>query len=253
MPGCTLAAYDPTLAAKTAAYLKSRFPELGFVLTCCGKPTKLVGRSDLFEQRFGLLASELEEARADQIITACPGCLDTLGKHADAEVVSLWEVLGEIGLPPGVCGKAAGEGVEFVVHDACATRENEKVQVGVRSLIKQLGYCLNPSMIEGKNTLCCGKGGMVGASNPELSRACTHRCIEALGSTHIAVYCASCRDAFAADGAHARHLLELIWGDVVSGTDGPSAIPSPLPSLKKWRNRLKTNALLNRLQKRGSL
>jgi len=244
MPGCALSAYSPFLTAKVGEYLKACFADLAIAQKCCARPTKLIGQSDLFCKRIGLLEADIRKCRAKQIIVACPGCLDTLKDIKGVQVISLWEILCEIGLPTASLGKAKNSNAAFSIHDSCVTRENHKMHQCVRELIKKLGYTVVQSANEGINTLCCGQGGMVNVANSALSSAAASKCMDGFKTKHIAVYCASCRGTFLANGGKAWHMLDLIWGDVVMAGNEPP--PNILTSpIKAWKNRLTAKILIN--------
>ena len=247
MPGCSLSAYSPALTAKTEEYLRARFPDLAIAQKCCAKPTKLTGQSDLFHKRLSLLEADIRECKAEQVITACPGCQNTLSSIENVQVISLWEIFCEVGLPAEAIGKAKHSDAEFTVHDSCATRGNHAMHQCVRQILDELGYVVIKSENEGEKTFCCGQGGMVHVTNGALSAAAARICIEGFKAKHIAVYCASCRGAFIANGGKAWHILDLLWGPVVMEGDEPPPNILAYP-IKAWKNRFTAKKLTNKLR-----
>ncbi len=243
MPGCALASYSPLLVKKTFDYLRLCYDHITPIQKCCGKPTKHLGREELFNQRFHEFMKDVSACNADKIITACSGCHNTIRNLSSVDVISLWEVFEEKGLPHDVLNK--GKGFPFTVFDSCVTRDNVEIHKSVRKIMERMGYKVIPSEHERENTLCCGLGGMVGLSNPEIAAKTTKKNLDEFKTEHIAVYCATCRQAFCAKGGKAWHLLDLIWGETVNENSLPptNVLANPVHA---WINRYRTKSLIMR-------
>ena len=74
------------------------------------------------------------------------------------------------------------------------------------------GYNWTEIERNGKNTRCCGVGGMVCSSNPELYERVYTRRANDFDQHNIVTYCGSCRGTMQAAGKDAVHILDLLFG-----------------------------------------
>ena len=239
IPGCSLPSYNPEAVALTLRHLKSVFPDISAIQKCCGKPTSAVGQAALFQERFQGLVDDIKFCEADEVVVACQSCMKTLKACHDFKTISLWELFPEIGLPKEMVGKAKDSDVVFSLHDSCSVRDYTKLHDGIRWIMNELGYkTVEPERTRG-TTRCCGFGGMVGAANPEVAKKVMVRRVGDFDTDYIVTYCAACRQSMMKGGGKAWHILDLIWGDVVtSKTEPPYDVLSS--TLKAWSNRHKS-------------
>lgn len=239
MAGCSLSSYNPDAVAKTIAYLNSVFPKFAAIQKCCGKPTKLLGQEDLFNERFNNLQQDIEGLDIEEMIVGCQNCKVTLNEESATPTHSLWEILPLIGLPEHLKGKAKDSDIVFTIHDSCSSRYETLLQEGIRWILDELGYKYVESKYSRKKTRCCGSGGMVSAVNPEVGLKVMKRRVETLEKDNIIVYCASCSSSIRKGGVKTWHILDLLWGSVVyEGDMCPSdVLASPV---RAWINRYKT-------------
>lgn len=101
VPGCTVPAYSPGLIEKTLAHLRDTLDgEVGAMIQCCGKVTKLIGEPVKFKERNKKAVEEINETNADVIITICPSCYNVYSSTTDKKVISYWDLMKEsIGIP----------------------------------------------------------------------------------------------------------------------------------------------------------
>lgn len=238
MPGCSLPSYNPVAVARTVEYLNSVFPKFSAVQKCCGKPTKAVGQYDLFKERFHGLQDDMDDVGIEDMIVACQSCYLTFKEASSTPVTSLWALWPKIGLPEELVGKAKGSDVVFTIHDSCSTRFEKDLQDGIRWILQELGYKVEESEHSRDKTRCCGFGGMVVPANPEVAAKVMKKRVETLDQPRVVVYCAACRSSLLKGGAQSWHILDLIWGPVVTSADtSPSdVLASPA---KSWLNRYK--------------
>ena len=239
MPGCSLPSYSPENIACTISYLKEKFPDISAVQKCCGKPTIAVGQAELFEQRFASLCDDIKYCEADEVIVACQSCMNTLKKCPDFKTISLWELFPQIGLPKHLAGKAKSSDVVFSVHDSCSVRSYDGIHDGIRWILRELGYKTAEPEKTRAETRCCGFGGMVVPANPDVAQRVMDRRKADFPTEHIVVYCAACRQSMLKAGGKAWHILDLVWGDVVtSASQCPvDVLSNPLGA---WKNRYKS-------------
>ncbi len=245
MPGCSLPSYSPENIEKTIAYLRGVYPELSVVQKCCGKPTKSLGQVDLLQERFGSLIADIKDCKVDEMLVACQNCYNMLRESDAFTTISLWERMPQIGLPQEVRGKATNSDVVFSIHDSCPVRDNHAIHDGIRWIMQELGYkTAEPERTRDK-ARCCGFGGMIVPVNPELAKKVMGRRVQEMPTQHVVVYCAACRSSMLMGGAKAWHILDLIWGPVVSQSSQPpeNVLASPV---KAWVNRYKSKGVIAR-------
>ncbi|MGL5085753.1 MAG: FAD-dependent oxidoreductase [Clostridium sp.] len=248
VPGCTVPAYSPELVEKTLEHLRDTLDgEVGAMLQCCGKVTKLIGEKEKFNERNKMAIDKINETNADVIITVCPSCYNVYKDTSDKKVISYWDLMkDEIGLPKGQNGIGLKSDIEFNIHDSCVTRTVLSHHESVRWILDELGYKYKQIEREGKNTRCCGVGGMVCSSNPELYERVYKRRASDFNSDHIISYCGSCRGTMEAAGKDSIHMLNLIHEGTY--TSEKAKIRGYKNEEEMWSNRLKTKDILDKMK-----
>lgn len=206
LPGCHLSEYSPELVVATYDWLRDKFPHTGFMLRCCGAPTRALGKPDGLAEMAGELLEEIKSLGVKEIIVACPNCCRTIKSYAgQIKVRTVYEVMAGHG---SVTAAQNGRQV-FALHDPCAGRLDTNTHKSVRELLQSLGFTLEEFKNHGTETTCCGMGGMVGYVSFDMSDAVkANRLAET--SSDIVTYCASCREAFAGQRP-VLHILDLIF------------------------------------------
>ena len=154
------------------------------------------------------------------VIVACSTCYRIFKEHCpDMKVESLWTVMERTGLPERTGKKQCGT---VCVHDPCTARTEQVMQDSVRNLLDKLGIQVEETESSRGQTTCCGFGGLMSFTNPEVAEKTVRRRIGESSADYVA-YCAMCRDNFATGGKRTFHLLDLIWGT----DDTAAARPAP--------------------------
>ena len=234
-PGCQAAAVAP--ATVKAAYLdlcERVGGGVGLMLGCCGAICDWAGRYEMQDSTREFLLSELSKLGDPVIIAGCPTCRKELQEMTEREVLGIWEVLDEIGLPEG----AKGLDRPAALHDACGARGDARTQETIRRLAEKLGVTLTETPYSGDRSPCCGYGGLTAYANPEVADEITAKALERSDAPYVS-YCMACRDRFARQGRESRHLLELVYG-----TDAGAP---PDISEKRWNRLTLKNELLREL------
>ncbi|KXG74035.1 (Fe-S)-binding protein [Thermotalea metallivorans] len=246
IPGCSLPSYNPILVEKTLEYLQEKLPGTGAILKCCGKPTKALGQEKKFKERYGTLQAEIDRLGAEEIIVACQSCFLTMTEDSPKQkVISLWELLPQIGLPKKSRGIGKKSDIVFAIHDSCPTRHRTTIHEGIRWIIHELGYKFEEPPHTRENTRCCGFGGMVVPANPELALRVMKRRTAEVSSDYMVAYCAACRESMVKGGKRAVHILDLIFGGPwTSDTEFPGVPSSPVTS---WINRYKSKLAIRKV------
>lgn len=246
VPGCTIPAYKPELVEKVYAHLKEVLgDDVSAMLRCCGKVTKMIGEEDKFVLRNKLANDEIESMGAEVIVTICPSCFKTFSDTSDKKVISYWDLMREkIGLPKEAIGKGKNSPVKFNVHDSCVTRDVISHHENIRWILKEMGYQFEEMHNVGKNTRCCGVGGMVCSSNPELYKEIYTRRANDCTQDSVISYCGSCRGTLEAAGKDSLHILDLLFGDTYNESTFEKRNYKSEDEM--WANRLATKELLEK-------
>ncbi len=248
IPGCSLPSYNPEVVKKTLEYLQKKLPGTGAILKCCGKPTKALGQVDKFKERYGEFQAEVDKIGAEEIIVACQSCFLTMSEYSpNQKVISLWELLPEIGLPEEAVGIGKNSDIVFAIHDSCSTRNRPTIHEGIRWIMKEMGYKIEEPPSTKETTRCCGFGGMVVPANPDLALRVMKRRTSEVESDYIVAYCAACRESMVKGGKKSLHILDLIFGGPWNSKSQFPGVPgTPVTS---WVNRYKSKRNINKVLK----
>ncbi|MBB5142062.1 pyridine nucleotide-disulfide oxidoreductase/dicluster-binding protein [Desulfovibrio intestinalis] len=251
-PGCQLAASRGEQVARVYALLRERMaasadPGVALMLSCCGIPARWAGRANLFAEHMEKLRQAWIDLGKPRIMAACSSCLTALREALpEAEALSLWEVLDQMGLPDGPLVSLApsvdevdksgngqpvtGQGTAinlpevFSIQDPCTARHDSAWLAAVRSLSRRAGARIEEPRLSGASTACCGYGGLVWCAQPELAdEMAAHRSAE-LPHAGLAS-CIMCRDRMAASGKECWHLLDLLFPDCAHAGTGAEKGP----------------------------
>lgn len=213
-PGCQAGAIAPGVVEAAYLDLTERLAGgVGLMLGCCGAISDWAGRYEMTGEHREFLKNELARLGNPIIIAGCPSCRDQLKALESGEVVGIWDILCDIGLPKG----AEGLKVPIAIHDACGARGDGDTREKVRRLLGDMGCSVTETELSGDKTPCCGYGGLTSYTNPELSKKMADFCVSHNDGPFVS-YCMACRDRFARQGRESKHILELIYGTLASET-----------------------------------
>ncbi len=249
VPGCTVPAYSPSVVEKTFKHLRDTLDgEVGTLLQCCGKVTKLVGEDESFKRRNKMAIDAINETNADVIVTICPSCYNVYKETSDKKVISYWDLMREeIGIPESQKGIGANSDVIFNIHDSCVTRNVPSHHENVRWALEELGYKYEEMQNNRENTRCCGVGGMVCSSNPELYKKLYTRRANDCTQDNVLTYCGSCRGTMEAAGKDSLHILNLLHEGTY--TKDMAKKRGYTSEEEMWANRLETKRRLDAMSK----
>ena len=249
-PGCTISAYSPEGVENVLRHLKDSLGDenVGALLQCCGKVTRFIGEGVKFEERNKKAIDILDEMGAEVIITVCPSCFKVFKETAkNQKVIAYWDLMKDlIGLPEGSKGIGKDSDVVFNIHDSCVTRDEPTHHESVRWILDQLGYKWEEVERNRENTRCCGVGGMVCSSSPELYKRVFTRRANDFNSDNIVTYCGSCRGTMQTAGKDAVHMLDLIFKQTY--TKAQEQLRGYKTEEEMWKNRLETKERLNKFR-----
>ena len=250
VPGCTVSAYSPKGVENIVKHLKECLghENVGALLQCCGKVTRFIGETEKFEERNKKAIDILDDMGAEVIITVCPSCYKVFKETAkNQKVIAYWDLMKNlIGIPETARGIGKGSDVVFNIHDSCVTRDETSHHESVRWVLDELGYNWTEIERNGKNTRCCGVGGMVCSSNPELYERVYTRRANDFDQHNIVTYCGSCRGTMQAAGKDAVHILDLLFGQKY--TKDQESVRGYQTEQEMWEKRLETKERLNHLR-----
>lgn len=184
------------------------------MLQCCGAPAEWSGRKELFSDTICSIEDRWKQLGSPQIIVACSTCYEVFKTHfSSAGIISLWEVLDNLGLPAAV-PISSSPPQRVAIHDACSTRHEKLIQDSVRSILRRMGFQIEELPLSREKTECCGYGGLMFFANPELAQNSIEKRIGQSESDYL-TYCAMCRDYLASRGKRTLHLLDLVFGSPI--------------------------------------
>ena len=248
--GCTVSAYSPKGVENIVKHLKECLghENVGALLQCCGKVTRFIGETEKFEERNKKAINILDDMGAEVIITVCPSCYKVFKETAkNQKVISYWDLMKNlIGIPETARGIGIGSDVVFNIHDSCVTRDETSHHESVRWVLDELGYNWTEIERNGKNTRCCGVGGMVCSSNSELYERVYTRRANDFDQHNIVTYCGSCRGTMQAAGKDAVHILDLLLGQKY--TKDQERARGYQTEQEMWEKRLETKERVNHLR-----
>ena len=212
-PGCQLAASEPAHVEAAYAWLLKSVPHgVALALGCCGAPADWAGRDDLLQESLATLHAIWEDEGKPTFILACSSCKDVFTRYLpDITVTTLWSLLDEKGLPENA---PRIENTVVSVHDACSTRHDDSLHENIRTILKGLGYQIEELRYHGRDTKCCGFGGLVYYAHREQE---TDFAVDRARETpnDLVVYCAMCKDLFVDAGTRCFHILDLLFAEDV--------------------------------------
>lgn len=234
-PGCDLMGYSPEIVEKVYNHLKSKIDGLGIYIQCCGYPTLSMGKAEKFKEYYSDLEREFKEKNVKRVITGCEKCLNTIGEHSkNIEVVSLWEVIGEIGVPMDKVGLYVDLDYDFTIQDPCAARKIDKVHLAIRKIIEEIGIKVEEMDKNKSNSICCGSGGMVNVLQNEIAKNQIDRLKKEAELDHIITYSQNCAESIRESGKKSYHLLDLLFRDDLIEVEQRKKT-----TFEKWKNRYK--------------
>jgi len=253
-PGCGLAANRPGLVQQIknilSRYLKVK---VGLVLDCCYDPPYGLGDTETALAALQEINKRLRDGGVTKVITGCLNCYKLLSQHLEGiQVVFILEIL-----PPGLfekhfsgptylhhpCPSSRWEGIRGAAG-SLFNRLHETTASTATASVKGMDFKSAPlptavPLAEDSEARCCGVGGGLCSSSPELADRFLDRIVaEGRGRTMV-TYCVGCQNRFLKRGVKAVHLLECL----------PGVMPrrKVFSPLWQWANRLAL-AMLERLK-----
>lgn len=122
----------------------------------------------------------------------------------EIEVVSLWSLLAEN------MGQKEPKNKKIAVFDSCAARKDRQLQQDIRKIVSLAGYESIELSKNKEHAQCCGYGGLVYATNPQLVEDVIS--INSQQETcQFVTYCTNCMDTFRVKQKDARFVFDLVF------------------------------------------
>ena len=196
--GCNFPSFFPETTEKLIEELKKH--NVGVVFECCGKPIEELGLVKEAESIIEKINRKLRSAGVEQVVMACPNCYYFLKDRLDAEVISIYKKLEELGI---------GEKIlldRIPLYYPCPDRKNKEIA-------KDMYTFLDGEIIDAfPDVQCCGLGGCAAGKEADTAQAMTDL-VKASDEKELYTYCASCICSFRRRGyENAKHILPMIMG-----------------------------------------
>lgn len=221
-PGCIVRFWLPELARSTTQVLRSAglgLATLGSGEWCCGNPLLLTGKIDLAEEAMHHNLTQLRLTKTNRIVTSCPGCYRTLKQDyatrggENLTIMHVAELIRNL-VVGGAVELSSPIRERVTYHDPCELGRRSGIFEAPREVLSRVkGLDLVEMPRNREEALCCGGGGGVKASNPNLARrVALERLDEArrLGVNKIVSCCPSCKMSFEETIAEASIPLEVL-------------------------------------------
>lgn len=231
-PGCQMGASEPDYVERSYDWLRELYgKEVALWSRCCGAPAYWCGNEALYEKETAEILDKWMQLGKPVFILSCPTCMQQFREHfPQIQVVSLWSLMAEHLERKESCGR------KIAIFDSCAARKNTKLQQDIREIVSLAGYEAVELPKNRENAQCCGYGGLVYSTNPQMVQEVMDQ-NSRLAEHEFVTYCTNCLDSFRLNGKDARFILELAL-DFKPGHSAPD-----LSQRRVNRKTLKTHLL----------
>lgn len=217
-PGCTMLTYSPQLTRALFFHLQKTYGRLSLISECCGLPLLQLGLQNRGNDYLRSVKDKLKSWQVKSLVVACPNCYYQLRpflKDTDIQLVTIFEALKNsdiLNTPLDELQKC-----EITIHDSCPDRFYGIFARQARQALLRKGYSLVEMEHHHDLSICCGSGGQVSHSRPDLAEGLV-RCrldeAERSGASVLAGYCLACVLNFARipneKGMKIQHVLDLL-------------------------------------------
>jgi heterodisulfide reductase subunit D len=172
---------------------------------CCGFPLIGAGVPDKMQ---GLMEHNLEKVNtlgAKEVIFSCPSCYQTWNEHYDTEL--------ELFHSTQFLEKLVGDGTIFLkemnmrvtYHDPCDLGRNSGVYDAPRNILKSIpGLTFVELEKNCAQSICCGGGGNLEMTDPNLSGTVAQKKVEQIQKTGVKTVVTSCQQCVRTIKSRAR-------------------------------------------------
>ena len=202
-PGCQTGASCPEYVLKPYSAMLENEKDTGILVTCCGAPAEWAGDEKRSDELLKEIKDVWEKSGRPTFVCSCMTCRNRiLEKLPEIPVITYFEWIDSIGIHESTKYSAK----ELYVFDPCASRYADEACTAVRNLLYKGGLTFGSGVM----TECCGYGGHIYASNPDLYDEIVESRVSESELPYL-VYCSNCRDAFAAQGKQCLHIFDVLF------------------------------------------
>lgn len=196
--GCNFPSFFPETTDKLVEEFKKH--DVGVVYDCCGKPIEELGLTSEAAGIIDRMNKRLKDAGVSQVVMACPNCYYFLKDRLDAEVISVYQKMKELGI-----GKKFDK-ERIPMYYPCPDRKDKKIA-------EDMDAFLNGEIVDAfPEVQCCGLGGCAAGKEADVAQAMTDH-VKQSEETELYTYCASCICSFRRRGyEEAKHILPILMG-----------------------------------------
>lgn len=202
--GCTTAYRHPEIANSIIDILKTMdrdFTVMANSEQCCGSPLIRLGMVHEVKELISHNSEVINNLECKIVLTGCPGCHRTLkedypqlGYKLDAEVMHLTEYLDSTTM--NISGMELAKRVTY--HDPCHLGRHSNIYDQPRNILQHIKKLKLVEMDwNRKNSNCCGSGGGLRTSYPDIAESIGVKRLNqayATGAELIATACPFCKD-----------------------------------------------------------
>lgn len=191
--GCNFPSFYPETTEKLVKEFKKY--DVGVVYDCCGKPIGELGLKKEEQDIFARINKKMNEAGVEEIVMVCPNCYYYLKDHLDANCVTVYQKMKELGI-----GHKIKED-EFPMYYPCPDRIS-------KDFMKDIRYFLEGEEKDAfPDVQCCGLGGCAAGKEADLAQKLVDR-VAGRKEDRLYTYCASCICSYRRRGyTKAEHIL----------------------------------------------
>lgn len=196
--GCNFPSFYPETTDKLVEEFKKH--GVGVVYDCCGKPIEELGLISEAQGIIERINKKLNDAGVEQVVMACPNCYYFLKDRLDAEIISVYEKMKELGIG------APFDKDRIPMYYPCPDRTDKKIAKDMEAFL--MGEIVDAF----PDVQCCGLGGCAAGKESDLAQAMTDK-VKNSDETELYTYCASCICSFRRRGyENAHHILPILMG-----------------------------------------
>lgn len=218
LAGCTVREYLPGLAEKTVKLLEENGWKVAVVdEKCCGVPAYYLGDLELFKEVARTSRETVSESGAETVVTSCPSCTYAMrvlyprfGVKLSFRVLHITELLSQ---HLNRFKTSSNKSVKVTYHDPCKLSYSLDEPDLLRNLLVSFGVTVVDPWRRGRETFCCGYGGGLSFSHPQLAKMIAGERVRELSQyAELAVTaCPTCKLAFQSNGYNAVDIVELVY------------------------------------------
>lgn len=204
-PGCALMSYKPHLAEKLKEIIVRLYGPMDTLLPCCFNNPTLPPDTC--------------------VITPCATCAERYAKQYPdtTPLFFLTRLADSEDFPFPDYG-----GISMSIQDTCAARKQPEVLATIRRLLERMNIKLVEPKQTGARAKCCGQV-FYGKLETEKVELQMKKRADEMPCEDVVVYCASCIMSMTVGGKRPRYIIDLLFNEPTSLTDG----------VNEWNQKLK--------------